>query len=148
MKSDASAGRQHPMELKKALAQRIVQDFHSADAARTAEENWSKQFQKDEVPENVEAANVSLSEVGWSISTELGAPVIGGAKEPIGVRLDKVLVKSGLASSSTEASRKIKERAVHVDGVVQESTRISVDKIPASLVIRLGKRIRRVNISQ
>lgn len=148
MKSDASAGRQHPMELKKALARRIVQDFHSSEAARAAEENWSKQFQKDEVPENVEAANVSLSEVGWSISAELGAPVIGGAKEPIGVRLDKVLVKSGLASSSTEASRKIKERAVHVDGVVQESTRISVDKIPASLVIRLGKRIRRVNISQ
>ncbi|HEY6249443.1 MAG TPA: tyrosine--tRNA ligase, partial [Candidatus Angelobacter sp.] len=41
MKADVSAGRQHPMELKKALARRIVQDFHSAEAARTAEENWS-----------------------------------------------------------------------------------------------------------
>src|SRR5581483_2797840 len=29
MKTDVTAGRQHPMELKKALARRIVQDFHS-----------------------------------------------------------------------------------------------------------------------
>ena len=148
MRADTAAGRKHPMELKKALARRIVQDFHSAEAAKTADENWSKQFQKDEVPENLEAVNISLSEVGWSTSTELGSPVVSGAKEPIGVRLDKVLVKSGLVSSSTEASRKIKERAVHVEGIVQESTRISIDKIPASLVIRLGKKIRRVNISQ
>src|SRR5215470_13653338 len=50
MKADVSAGRQHPMELKKALARRIVQDFHSPEAAKAADENWGKQFQKDEVP--------------------------------------------------------------------------------------------------
>src|SRR5947209_6638232 len=43
MKSDVAAGRQHPMRLKKALARRIVQGFHSEQAAREAEENWSKQ---------------------------------------------------------------------------------------------------------
>src|SRR5215468_8645085 len=63
MKADAVAGRQHPMELKKALARRIVQDFHSAEAARATDENWSKQFQKDEVPENVEEARVSFQSV-------------------------------------------------------------------------------------
>src|SRR5262249_18012948 len=54
MKADVSSGKQHPMELKKALARRIVQDFHSAQAASEADANWAKQFQKDEVPENVE----------------------------------------------------------------------------------------------
>src|SRR5215472_3274184 len=43
----------HPMEAKKALARRIVQDFHSEAAAREADANWAKQFQKDEVPENL-----------------------------------------------------------------------------------------------
>src|SRR5215470_11619984 len=63
MKADVAAGRQHPMELKKALARRIVQDFHSAEAARAADENWSKQFQKDEVPENVETVQVKVGNV-------------------------------------------------------------------------------------
>src|SRR5256714_8510609 len=47
MKADVTAGRRHPMELKKALARRIVKDFHSEQAAKEAEENWTRQFQKD-----------------------------------------------------------------------------------------------------
>src|SRR5437660_1338037 len=43
----------HPMEAKKNLARRIVADFHSPDAATQAAEDWAKQFQKDEVPENI-----------------------------------------------------------------------------------------------
>ena len=38
----------HPMEAKKDLAARIVKDFHSADAAAKAAEDWAKQFQKGE----------------------------------------------------------------------------------------------------
>src|SRR5215468_3248014 len=63
MKSDVSAGRRHPMEVKKALARRIVQDFHSEQAAKEADANWAKQFQKDEVPENVEEVTIPLSQV-------------------------------------------------------------------------------------
>src|ERR1700674_247100 len=44
----------HPMAAKKELARRIVTDFHSADAAAKAGEDWAKQFQKHEVPEDVE----------------------------------------------------------------------------------------------
>ncbi len=39
------------MQAKKDLARRIVADFHSADVAMKAGEDWGKQFQKDEVPE-------------------------------------------------------------------------------------------------
>src|SRR3984885_131916 len=41
----------HPMQAKKDLASRIVADFHSAEAAAKAGEDWARQFQKDEVPE-------------------------------------------------------------------------------------------------
>src|SRR6202023_3120407 len=43
---------EHRMQAKKELARRIVADFHPADAAR-AGEDWAKQFQKNEVPEDV-----------------------------------------------------------------------------------------------
>ena len=60
MKADVAAGRQHPMALKKTLARRIVQDFHGEDAANAADENWAKQFQKGEVPDNLETALLKL----------------------------------------------------------------------------------------
>src|SRR5579871_3194860 len=54
MKRDAASGVSHPMTLKKDLARRIVADFHSAEAATKAADDWAKQFQKDEVPDSVE----------------------------------------------------------------------------------------------
>src|SRR5260221_7233060 len=65
MKADAAAGRQHPMELKKALARRIVQDFHGEQAAKAADENWAKQFQKDEVPEDAPSVEIKFVEVSF-----------------------------------------------------------------------------------
>ena len=53
-------GESHPMEAKKELARRIVTDFHWADAATKAAEDWAKQFQKDAVPEDVEEVEVKI----------------------------------------------------------------------------------------
>src|SRR5947199_10662920 len=53
----------HPMEAKKDLARRIVADFHSAQAALKAGEDWAKQFQKRETPDVIEQVMVSLSEL-------------------------------------------------------------------------------------
>jgi tyrosyl-tRNA synthetase len=142
MKADVSAGKEHPMELKKALARRIVQDFHSEQAARDADANWARQFQKDEVPENVERVVMSFSEVSWTLASETGQAVTQGSANPSGVRLDKVLIRCGLASSGAEATRKIKEGAVRVDGKVQNTTRISVSSLPAELFLRLGKKLK------
>ena len=50
----------HPMEAKKDLARRIVTDFHSAEAAAKAAEDWAKQFQKDEIPQDVEEVEASV----------------------------------------------------------------------------------------
>src|SRR6201987_5888904 len=53
----------HPMQAKKDLARRIVTDFHSAEAAAKAGEDWAKQFQKDEVPEDIDSVNIRLAEI-------------------------------------------------------------------------------------
>ena len=60
----------HPMDAKKDLARRIVTDFHSAEAAAKAAEDWARQFQKDEVPEDVKSAprvtvNLSVVASDW-----------------------------------------------------------------------------------
>src|SRR5712672_394777 len=59
-KIEAMKRESHPMEAKKDLACRIVTDFHSADAAAKAAEDWAKQFQKDQVPEDVEEVESSV----------------------------------------------------------------------------------------
>jgi tyrosyl-tRNA synthetase len=151
MKADAAAGRQHPMELKKALARRMVQDFHGEQAAKTADENWAKQFQKDQVPENVESVTMDIAEVGWAPP---GIQVEGPRYQ--GIRLDKVLVKCGLAPSVAEAARKIKEGAVRIGSNVERSTHILVTSLPAELPlewlegqpVRVGKRIKKAIIKK
>src|SRR4030081_1866146 len=63
MKADVASGKAHPMTLKKELARSIVADFHSEEAAAKAAEDWAKQFQKDQVPEEVETETLVFAEV-------------------------------------------------------------------------------------
>jgi tyrosyl-tRNA synthetase len=125
----------HPMQAKKELARRIVADFHSAEAAAKAGENWRKQFQKDEVPTDIER-------------TEVQSDGLKGIRQQDGlwrIRLDKMLARCGLADSVSDASRKIKQKAVGVDGKTE--TRIEVPlPLPTSLVIRVGRKTKQVTI--
>src|SRR5579884_4532638 len=63
MKSRVASGALHPMQAKKDLARHIVTDFHSEQAAREAEENWTKQFQKYETPDALETVTISRQQV-------------------------------------------------------------------------------------
>src|SRR5437868_2247458 len=102
----------HPMQAKKDLAARIVKDFHSAEASTKAEEDWAKQFQKDETPESVDEVSVPKS----SILAEINDGDASLSNGSCAVRIDKLLKEAGLASSRTEAERKIKEGAVAING--------------------------------
>ena len=113
MKQDAASGAAHPMALKKELARRIVADFHSAAAAEKAAADWAKQFQKDEVPEDVEEVALSLMHVSGLVQSSADQ-VVQGVGYPI--RVDKMIARLGLTASTSEAVRKIKERAVYIDG--------------------------------
>ena len=121
----------NPMQIKKDLARQIVSDFHSSHAAQQAEADWSKQFQRHEVPENVPVKDVLLSQVA-------------GTNKNV-IRVDKLLVSSGLCSSGTEAQRKIKEAAVHIDDeVISQPTLNRMPRNP--FVLRLGKKMVKVNL--
>jgi len=140
----------HPMRAKKDLAKRIIADFHSAAEAEAAEENWAKQFQKDEVPENLEEVEIAISEVTLD-GGDLGAAQSLGAiseKEPRFIRIDKLVKESGLAASRSEADRKIKEKAVRLDGqlIVANNTGNVAVHVPDIFVLRLGKKMKKVHL--
>jgi tyrosyl-tRNA synthetase len=156
MKADAAAGKQHPMELKKALARRIVQDFHGEQAAKTADENWAKQFQKRGVPENlitvpVAYVNVNTAEV---TTPELYEPIpdrevlkLAGDRVRW-IRLDKLLYEAKLASSKSEATRKIKEGAVKIgEKAIAAKVTSLVLEVPSEVVVTLGRKICKVQIT-
>jgi tyrosyl-tRNA synthetase len=136
MRSQVASGELHPMKAKKALAERIVADFHSAEAARQAAENWEKQFQRDELPENVEAVALRYTEIGSE-----------AADNGHSARMDKLLAKCGLVASASEGQRKIKERAVRVDGNVVAQPSFVIPRLPFEATIQVGRKIRRVTIT-
>jgi tyrosyl-tRNA synthetase len=130
----------HPMQAKKDLAARIVKDFHSSEAATKAGEDWAKQFQNDEVPESVEEASVAAAAVLADGNEGDRAAASNGTHA---IRVDKLLKEAGLASSRTEAERKIKEGAVSINGNVVTSPIVNVPS-NGGLLVRVGKRVKRV----
>ena len=154
MKEDAAGGKAHPMALKKELARSIVEDFHSAEAAVKAGEDWARQFQKNEVPEEVEEVVVNFADVRWSASDpeDLAVSPDGfvGFRPPgfgpvaLGVRLDRLLVRVGMAGSATDASRKIKQGAVRIGDQVWSKPHLPIEFHGSSvrLTIRVGRKVK------
>jgi tyrosyl-tRNA synthetase len=137
----------HPMQSKKDLARRIVADFHSPDAASKAGEDWARQFQKDEVPEEAEECRVSLASVEYRPGEELGNAIPGcGGNPHIFIDLPRLLVSCGLADSKTDAARKLKQNAVKIHNVVETKPRLAFESpLPnhgLRLTLRVGKKLR------
>jgi tyrosyl-tRNA synthetase len=163
MKSDAAAGRQHPMELKKALARRIVQDFHGEQAATHADENWAKQFQKEESPEDLEKISIPLQMILGASSTEEVEALVNqehipcfpdrpsvmnppAGKQQRVVRLDKMLLHAGLAESTSDANRKLKQNAVKIDSKPFTLANLLL-LVPADpFVARVGRKMKRIQL--
>jgi tyrosyl-tRNA synthetase len=92
LKQSVAAGKAHPLEVKKSLAYRIVEDFHGVDAAIQARKDFETQFQQKRLP----------SFIG----------VVGACETPI--KLFRLLTKFLSIPSNAEAQRKIKEGAVYM----------------------------------
>jgi tyrosyl-tRNA synthetase len=133
LKTAVESGAEHPMEIKKRLARIIVAGFHGEDAARRADENWEKQFQRDETPQDLAEVAVPAGEVGWTPETGT-------------IRLDKLLFQLGLAESASDAGRKVKQGAVRLDGEVVQGTHTKV-AVPGRVVVRAGKRAKAALLS-
>ena len=130
MKADIASGALHPMDAKKRLARTITAGFHGEEAATHADENWARMFQQKGESEDLEEVHIAYADlVGPS-----------GAPGSLQIRLPKLLVQMGLAASGAEASRKIAEKAVKLDGEVAGNALVPVDTLPVRFVVRLGKR--------
>jgi tyrosyl-tRNA synthetase len=125
----------HPMQAKKVLAGKIVGDFHSVEAAAKAAEDWAKQFQKDQVPDSIEAVDIPLTEVG-QINPLPGASI----------KVDKVLFRAGLAASVTEAGNKRKAGSVKFNGEVVKDPVYMGAVPPLTIDVRVGHRMKRVQV--
>ena len=101
----------------------IVADFHSAEAAAKAAEDWARQFQKDGVPAEVEEAAIDVPENR--------------------IRIDKLLARTGLAGSVTDGGRIVKQGAVRVNGaVINDPTKVL--DISDGVTLQVGRTIKRV----
>jgi tyrosyl-tRNA synthetase len=136
----------HPMEAKKDLARTIVTDFHSADAAAKAAEDWAKQFQKGGVPESSEEVEVELSAV-WAATDQeaIWDAVAQGTSLPdCRIKLDRVIAQVGLSESIADAVRKLKQKAVSIDGEFKTDPTVFWNPRRA-MVLRVGRKIKRVH---
>jgi tyrosyl-tRNA synthetase len=97
----------HPMEAKQSLAELIVAQYHGVEVGRQARGDFQQKFQAKEFPDEPDAHVVlhrdDISEKG----------VHGGSS----IRLAKLVAKTGLISSGSEARRLIIQGGVEVDGV-------------------------------
>jgi tyrosyl-tRNA synthetase len=160
----------HPMQAKKDLARRIVADFHSAEAATKAADDWAKlrekELQRNKLPQDIETARVSLDKVQGNPPTDPervrveyeevripDAPPTG-SDGYVWLRLDRLLVACGLADSVTDAGRKIKASAVELllpgkeRGQPWPSSTLPIvfHGKPTEVIIRVGKKVRDVFI--
>ena len=138
MQSDVASGALHPMEAKKALARTIVAGFHSAEAARKADEDWAIRFQQRNVEATAEEVPVDLRQVAVGASLELAQ---SDQNHPVDINVAKLLVVLGLKSSRTEAERQV-TAGVNIEGVTSSNKTIHLEKRPARIAIRVGKQAR------
>jgi tyrosyl-tRNA synthetase len=129
MQADVASGALHPMEAKKRLALTITCGFHGDDVASHVAENWAKQFQQKETPEDLEEVHLNYA--------DLFVPSLSPGLQ---IRVPRLLVKLGLATSSTEATRKLAERAVRMDGEVVTAVTVPLADLPARITVRVGKK--------
>jgi tyrosyl-tRNA synthetase len=131
MKADVASSKLHPMLVKKNLARMITAGFHGEEMAEIAAENWATQFQQRGVSEDLPVVQVSRTSDG--LATPEGE-----------VKLAKLLVLAGLAASAGEATRKLGENAVSVNGEKFAGKVMSWEALGEAPVLRLGKKSVRV----
>ena len=100
LREQVEAGGLNPREVKLRLARELTTRFHDAAAAEQAIAGWN-------------AAVTGQGDVTLLPLQEVSIPAEG-------LRIGALLTAAGLTPSNSEASRKLKERAVKVDGEVVE----------------------------
>jgi len=118
LKADQARGK-NPRDIKIDLAKELIARFHDEQSANLAEENFINQFQKKNIPDNIEEISFSMS----------------GDSMP----LANLLKECGMTSSTSEAMRMIEQGAVRIDEKKIIDTKHIVSS-NTSAIYQVGKR--------
>jgi tyrosyl-tRNA synthetase len=126
------------MEQKKELGVRVISEFHSSEAARQAKAEFERVHQQRQLPSEMQELQVAVGDSMnyWRGSVQVD---LGQVKEQR-IKLDRFLAGIGLASSVSEAARKLREGAVSINGERCRELLYHLDTSRRNeLVIQLGR---------
>ena len=103
-----------PMELKKRLAFEVVKIIYGEPAADIAQKQFEKVFQKKETPENLPVVKIENKEE----------------------EADKLLLKTGLVKSLSEAKRLLAQKAVELNGKTIDNQKLN---LLTNDILKIGK---------
>ena len=118
LKADQTNGR-NPRDIKIELAKELISRFHDEESANLAEINFINQFQKKNIPDDIEEVSLVLSEGS--------------------IPLANLLKDCEMTSSTSEAIRMIKQGAVRIDEKKITDTKHMISS-GTSAVYQVGKR--------
>jgi tyrosyl-tRNA synthetase len=118
LKADQTNGK-NPKDIKIELAKELISRFHDEESADLAETNFINQFQKKNIPDDIEKVSLVLSEGS--------------------IPLANLLKDCEMTSSTSEAIRMIKQGAVRIDEKKITDTKHIISS-GTSAVYQVGKR--------
>ena len=126
----------NPMDWKKRLGRELVDQFHDAPAAAAAQDHFERVVQRKESPDEMPLFPIRFSNPAQGPNGEV---VTGPAPGGVQVNIVRLMVKAGLAPTSGEARRLLKQGAVRVAGR-QLGPEEMVVVITPDTTIRVGAR--------
>ena len=118
LKADQAKG-MNPRDIKIQLAKELIARFHDDQSANLAEANFINQFQKKNMPEDIEEVSFAISESS--------------------IPLANLLKDCGMTRSTSEAIRMIKQGAVRIDEKKITDTKHLISS-GTSAIYQVGKR--------
>jgi len=119
--AEIATWKNRPMEAKRNLARIIITDFHGAEAAKEADEEFRRVFSDRQAPSEIDEKSLPAS------------------KEP--QFLTKVIVAAGLAPTNKEAQRLVAQGGVLVDNARVDDPKQTIDsRAGKSYLLKVGKR--------
>jgi tyrosyl-tRNA synthetase len=115
-----ASGALHPKQAKVDLARMIVADFHGAEAAEAALHEFDRRFSKRELPQDT-----------------VERPMLAGTQ------IEHLLLETGFAQSGSDATRKVQQGAVRIDGQKFTQPRAPVERLEP-FMLQVGRRVARI----
>jgi len=109
----------NPRDFKMQLAAELTERFHDQSAAQAAVRHWHDIVQGGGVPQDIALITIAVPADG--------------------IRIGALLKAAGLAPSTSEAVRKLSERAVRVDGEMVDNRELTL-RVGGEHLLQLGKR--------